>query len=230
MNNTYFALMNDNECESQPVFLSGVLDIKDGAEIPINGSILSFPWDAYITKNEVIFWNFNKDEELLFDYRSDHGHIVSGQFLELLEGFLGAAHRVKKLVVWMNGKKIDYNYYYIAFDHGSWDNGIQLNTDLLFYDKNESIFKRGVRGGIVPTGDIVLTVNAKKFDFFQLLETSSLFDFFIVNEKIKENIDAMEFKGVKVVPLNDAFNTYCKDFRISIDSLLPKVKSKRKLP
>jgi len=124
----------------------------------------------------------------------------------------------------LNGEKQDHNYFYIAFDRGAWAKGVQLNKEFIFYDEEHSIFEREKDGSIIPTGDIVLTKNVEAYDFFQLIDTYYLGRYIIVNEKIKEKVEASEIKGVKVIPLNDAFKTHCKDYRVSISDLLAEVK------
>lgn len=225
----YFILMNDWHEEYQKKFYSGILDIVCGNSFPINGSEISFPYDVNLIQGNIVYWNFNKSERLSFDYRCDKGHIISGRLMSILNEFSFSPHYKKKLSIWMEGGEVSCDYTYISFKRGTWEKGVQLDPDFIFYDRDNSSFELNERGGIVPTGNISLTTNANKYDVFELLDTTYLSNFIIVNSKVKCKIESKNesIQGVKLIPLDEAFKTYCSDHNISLDRLLPKVNKKR---
>ena len=226
MADEYFILMNDWHEEYQKKFYSGVLDTVCGDSLPINGSEISFPYDVNLIQEDLVYWNFDKSEELSFDYRCDKGHIISNKLMSILNEFTFSPHYKKKLSVWMKEAEVSCDYTYIAFKRGTWEKGVQLDPDFIFYDRNNSSFELSKRGGIVPTGKISLTSNADNYDIFELLDTTCLSNFLIVNSKVKSKIESKNIQGVKVIPLDEAFKIYCSDYNISLDRLLPKVNKK----
>lgn len=228
MTDEYFVLMNDWHDDYQKKFYSGVFDTVCGNHLPINGSKFSFPYDVELIKDDTVYWNFDKYEELFFDYRFDKGHILSHRLVSILNDFSLSPHYKKNLSVWMQGKQVFNDYLYMSFKRGTWNKGVQLEPDFIFYDRDKSSFKLNHRGGIVPTGNISLTDNANRYDVFELLDTTCLSGFLVINEKVKLRLESekMKIKGMKIVPINMAFKTYCADYNVSVDRLLPKVKKK----
>ncbi|OOE71290.1 Imm43 family immunity protein [Salinivibrio sp. ML290] len=226
MTDEYYVLMND--CQNN--FYSGVLDTECAQAQRVEGSSISFPYDVGKIQDNIIYWNFEKVENLSFDYRCEKGHILSEKMMDILSGFVFSPHYKKRLSVWMRGAETQYSYTYIAFERGVWKTGKQLDPDFIFYDRLQSSYELNKRGGIIPSGEIKLTENAEKYDVFELLDTTYLGGFLVVNNEVKRKIESEKnnVRGFKVVPLNDAFNTYCRDYNISVEML--RAKAKRKIP
>ncbi|MFT2111867.1 Imm43 family immunity protein [Marinomonas sp. 2405UD68-3] len=225
MKNDFFVLMNDFKNPYQPTHINGLLDIIKGDKLPICSSKISFPYDVKEIINDEIYWNFNKNEELDCDYYHDQGHIISEELYLLINEYNLAPNYKKNLRVWMAGKQSDYKFNYFAFDRGTWEKGVQKNKDRIFYDVEKSKYKIGKRKEIIPTGSIVLTENANKYDCFELSgRVYGLSILIIISKRLKEDIEEKNFKGIKIIPLNEAFEEYCTDYKVSLESLLPKVK------
>lgn len=226
MCDSYFFLMNDKD---RNPFLPGILDIAPGRILPVVPSKLSFPpVDLKEIENESVFLNFNENVDLDFDYREDQGHIISEYFMSKLSPFNSPPKIVKPLSIWMGGVEQPIKLNYMAFYRGKWDRGNQLDDDFSFYDRGKSVYVEGRRKDMVPIGEIVLTDKAKQYDYFQLLDTTYLRTFIVINDKVKNALEMSALKGFKIIPLQNGFSEYCKAYGRTIEELLPKIK--RRMP
>lgn len=226
MCDSYFFLMNDKD---RNPFLPGILDIAPGRIVPVSPSKLSFPpVDLKEIENESVFFNFNEKVNLNFDYRQDQGHIISERFMSKLSLFKSPPRLVKPLSIWMAGIEQPIKLNYMAFYRGRWDKGNQLDDNFSFYDREKSVYVEGRRKDMVPIGEIVLTDKVKQYDYFQLLDTTYLRTFIVINNKVKNALENSALKGFKIIPLQDGFSEYCKAYGRTIEELLPKIK--RRIP
>ncbi|WP_281212649.1 Imm43 family immunity protein [Shewanella insulae] len=223
MKNDYYMLFNDKKSPYQHVFLPGMLSVQPGNERERHE--FDFPYDVPRIAQDGIFLNFDAALPLRFDYREHSGHIVSTAVLEVLESLRLAPHYKKRLTVFMKGKATNYDYWYLAFDEGNWEKGEQLNPERIFFDEANSETQLDREGFPLPTGHITLTAEAKKYDFFQLINTRRIGSYMVCSVGAKARLEAVGIKGVRFVPLQQAFATYLKDvINRDLSELLPKVK------
>lgn len=226
MKEKYFFLMNDY---AETKFLPGVLDVMPGRNIPFESSgTVSFPHDTDKIINRKVYLNFDEHEDLSFDYREHDGHLFSERFASVMQTFRSSPSIVKPLSIWMAGIEQPLKFSYVAFSRGRWDKGNQLDDDFSFYDRGKSVYVEGRRKDMVPIGEIVLTDKAKQYDYFQLLDTTYLRTFIVINDKVKNALEMSALKGFKIIPLQNGFSEYCKAYGRTIEELLPKIK--RRMP
>ncbi|QSX37550.1 Imm43 family immunity protein [Shewanella sedimentimangrovi] len=223
MQDDYYVLFNDKKSPYQHVFLPGILSTLPGNEPQT--SKLSFPYDVPQMAQEKLYFNFNESLPLRFDYREHRGHIVSPAVLEVLEHLKLAPHYKKHLTIYMKGMATDHDYWYLAFDRGSWDKGVQQNPERVFFDEENSDTQLDRDGWPLPTGHIALTTEAVKYDVFQLINIGCINSYMVCSADAKAKLEAVGIKGARFVPLQQAFAVYLKDeINRDLSELLPKVK------
>lgn len=224
MSDTHYVLMNDYASSYQSIYPKGILALEPDTELPVRPNRFNFPFNVKDINSDEIFWNFNKIEPLLFDYRQYHGHLLSSKMTELLDGLRLAPHYKKRLNVYMAGKPVAYDYFYLAFDRGSWHKGMQQDPERLFYDEEHSTFQLDRDGAPLPTGHIALTPLCDQYDVFQMINTYYLSDYMVFTAKAKVRLEVVGVKGGTFVPLQAAFDAALKERRQELSELLPKVK------
>lgn len=211
MQDDYYMLFNDDKSPYQPVFLEGTLSAYPGDEQ--DRYEYDFPRDVPQIVQERIYLNFDKTQPLRFDYSKKHGHLVSPAVLEVLKGLRLAPHYQKSLTVYMKGKATEHDYTYLAFDAGSWVKGVQQNPERVFVDKAHSETQLDRDGRPLPTGYIALTAEAKKYDVFELINIACIAHYMVCNAETRAKLEAVGIKGVRFVPLQQAFAFYLKEVR-----------------
>jgi hypothetical protein len=224
MSDTHYVLMNDYASSYQSINPIGILALEPDIELPVRSNRFNFPFNVKDIDGDEIFWNFNKVEPLLFDYRQYHGHLFSSKMMEQLDGSRLAPHYKKRLNVYMKGKPVPDDYFYLAFDRGSWHKGVQQDPEQIFYDVVRSTYQLDRDGVILPSGFIALTPLASQYDVFQMTNVFYLSRYMVFTAKAKEQLEAVGVKGGKFVPLQEAFDAALKEGRQKLSDLLPKVK------
>ncbi|WP_192021685.1 Imm43 family immunity protein [Shewanella sp. WPAGA9] len=224
MSDEYFVLMKDKASPYCSISHNGILALEPDIKLPIRSSQFSFPYKVKDISSDELFWNFNKPEPLLFDYCQEKGHVVSAEIMAILDSLRLAPHFKKRLTVYMQGKKTDHDYFYIAFEQGEWLKGVQQDPQFIFYDEENSDYQLDREGDILPTGHIALTAVAAQYDVFEFTNCNFLFDYIVLNAEAKAKLEQQGVKAGKFVPLQEAFNTVVTDRRLKLSDLLPKVK------
>ncbi|CCN38635.1 hypothetical protein VIBNIWn13_p0041 [Vibrio nigripulchritudo Wn13] len=222
-NDEFFVLMNDVRDDRSPPNRLGLLDIKKGKQCPVKDASVAFPYDVRYIEQDTIFWNFNERIALDFDYLHFDGHIMSERLFNVLSAYTSSPLKVKSVSVWMNGKEQTTTFKYLAFDQGEWRHGEQMHPSRVFYDTDHSSFEVGRLKEIIPTGRITLTNNATHYDFFELLGTVyGLHSHLILNRKVRDDLTGQDFRGIKILPLQQAFSEYCRDYNVRLSQIVPK--------
>ncbi|MFZ5230787.1 Imm43 family immunity protein [Enterobacter bugandensis] len=103
-----------------------------------------------------------------------------------------------------NGQALRDDFKYVYFPSG----------DVI--DEEKSILEEDKFGGIIPF-KIEFKDDALEYDILSLNDTL-LSGFIIVKQEVKEFIESKGFRGVKLVPLENALNVFCEDYFYEIDS------------
>ena len=177
---------------------------------------------------ETIYFNFDdkkitREADLKYDYYATrHGHIISQRLWSVLSKFNVQEHISKNLKFTIDGEVIntqEFNFFSFSND----------KPDFINYD--QSILYPVKESPLAPIQMIapqrlVLQENIG-FDVFKLSYVFYLADLIVVNEEVKQSIEALEGLGyIKFLPVQTAFEEYCRENLIDFTKLLARKKPK----
>ncbi|MGS4350383.1 Imm43 family immunity protein [Enterobacter roggenkampii] len=103
-----------------------------------------------------------------------------------------------------NGQVLRDDFKYVYFPGG----------DVI--DEDKSILEEDKFGDIIPF-KIEFNDDALEYDILSMNDTL-LGGFIIVKQEVKEVIESKGFRGLKLVPLENALDVFCEDYFYEIDS------------
>lgn len=223
----YFMIMIDRSSDFYTGFISGVFQSSAGTRLPVGASDISVY--KLNSSSRDIYWNFDDIIPLHFDYTMHDGHIVSKRILDVINKYRLADSIQRKISVWMQGEKIEKDFYHIFFERITQRGRDDRYEHLVVFDKEKSEFERGKMNMVIPTGEIVLTENANNYDCFELQSSiKGIQGNLVIDEELANELITLNAKGIKLVPLQEAFKEYCKDWGVDASSLI--IKKKRTMP
>ena len=223
----YYMIMVDTDSVFYKGFVGGVFQTKKGTSHPVGPSDISvYKLDSSIEK---INWNFDEKPFLAFDYTKYEGHIIRENMWNIVKKYRVADYKERTINVWIEGELFESDFKHIFFEMPTQRERLETYEHLVFFDENKSEFEIGKFHLKIPTGEMVLTENAKNYDCFELRGgIKGIGSNLVVNENLAKKLLSENLKGIKIVPLRDAFRTFCNDSMLSLDNLLPRRKTKNK--
>ncbi|GAS74960.1 hypothetical protein NGUA41_02138 [Salmonella enterica] len=213
----FYILMNDYSQPSTLIFLHGIFDtIVTNPPAP---SKHNFPY--YLADKEcpaTIIINMTENQPIEFDYRHNQGYIVSEDFLFILQEAITPPFFIKKLSFYFSGEikeTSDKKYFLLYFPSNK------------FIDYKKSLFFNIESGSKIPR-KISFIDEASHYDIFELDSSIRYGCRLVVNDKFKNKLENSGLHGFKIVPVDDALQHYCKDYRFDLNSAIKK--ERRKLP
>ncbi|KZR35254.1 MULTISPECIES: Imm43 family immunity protein [Enterobacter] len=208
---SYYVIMNDFDSSLMPRNLQGMVDerIQIDENWEIEGSAFSFPYritDDACPDRIYLLCNRNVGA-LKFDYyKKDFGHLMNKSLFSILENHKHNVFFDRDItpVSIGNGQALRDDFKYVYFPGG----------DVI--DEEKSFLEEDKFGDIIPF-KIEFKDDALEFDILSLNDTL-LGGFIIVKQEVKEVIESKGFRGVKLVPLENALDVFCEDYFYEIDS------------
>jgi hypothetical protein len=144
---------------------------------------------------------------LKFDYyKKDFGHLMDKSLFSIFENYKHNVFFGRDItpVSIGNGQVLRDDFKYAYFPGG----------DVI--DKDKSILEEDKFGDTIPF-KIEFKDDALENDILSLNDTL-LGGFIIVKQEVKEVIDSKGFRGLKLVPLENALDVFCEDYFYEIHS------------